>query len=139
MPTSVFCRRSKAAGQGFTLLELLIVLALMGLAVAVVTPRLVKTYGAIVSSGDRAEMVRQIERLPVIARDRGEALTIASPADWAALHLQFPAGWRALAVTPLRVERSGVCHEGRIDIDGPDGRERWLLTEPSCEVRDASP
>ena len=101
---SVSCPRSRPPAQearGFTLLELLIVLALVSMVAAMVVPRLQGTYDAVARSGDRAEALRQVERLPLIARDRGRAIVIPAgdPAALAQL-LSLPGGWQASAVEP---------------------------------------
>ena len=54
--------RRIAAARGFSLLELLVVLALIGMLTAVVAPRLQRTYDAIAGSGERDEVHRQLER-----------------------------------------------------------------------------
>lgn len=136
------CPRSNAAttpsAGGFTLLELLIVLALMSMVAAMVAPRLQRTYDAVARSGDRAETLRQLERLPLVARDRGRAIVI--PADDDAMLaglLSLPAGWKARTLAPLRVESNGVCHAARIQVRGGGAAETWTLSAPDCGIADA--
>lgn len=124
--------------RGFTLLELLIVLALIGLVAAVVVPGLARTYDAIVGSGERADVVRALEGVPLQVRASGEPLAI-EPSDtvaFAAL-LALPEGWSAVLEAPLRVERSGLCHASKVRVTGRGVTETWQLTSPSCGVRDA--
>lgn len=124
--------------RGFTLLELLIVLALIGLVAAVVVPGLARTYDAIVGSGERADVARTLEAVPLRVRASGEALRL-EPGDTAAFAalLDLPAGWRVVLEQPLRVERSGLCHSARVRVTGRDVTETWMITSPSCGVRDA--
>lgn len=136
------CPRSDAAptlrAGGFTLLELLIVLALMSMVAAMVAPRLQRTYDAVVRSGTRAEAVRQLERLPLVARDRGRAIVI--PADDDAMLaglLALPDGWEARTLDPLRVESNGLCHAARIRVRGDGAAETWTLSTPDCGITDA--
>ena len=69
MRTSGSCLRSRrCAASGFSLLEMLVVLALISIMVALVAPRLAGTVRAIATSGERAETARQLERLPLLAR-----------------------------------------------------------------------
>lgn len=141
MPTSGSSRRNKGRAvrdRGFTLLELLIVLALIGLVAAVVVPGLARTYDAIVGSGERADVARAIEAVPLRVRASGEALKL-EPGDAAAFAalLDLPAGWRVVLEQPLRVERSGLCHPAKVRVTGRDVTETWMLTSPSCGVRDA--
>lgn len=129
---------SRAGPAGFSLLELLIVLALVSMMAAMVAPRLQGTYDAIVRTGNRAEAIRQVERLPLIARDGGRAIEV--PADDAgalATLLALPQGWRMQALEALRIEASGLCHSGRIQVEAGGSTETWTLSAPDCGVADA--
>lgn len=124
--------------RGFTLLELLIVLALVGMLAAMVAPRLQGTYDAVARSGERAEARRQLESLPLRARATGRAIEL--PADDAAAfarELQLPEGWRVQALAPLRVEANGICHGGKVAVEAPGFAETWTLAMPDCGVLDA--
>lgn len=135
------CRPASAPrlrAAGFTLLEILIVLALVSMMAAMVAPRLQHTYDAIVRSGDRAETIRQVERLPLLARDAGHPIEIAVDDPGAlSTYLDLPQGWHVRALEPLRVEASGLCHATRIRVDGGGASETWALSTPDCGVADA--
>ena len=139
MRTSVSFRPSSATPPcgGFTLLELLIVLALMSIAAAMVAPRLAHTYDAISTSGERAEVERQLSRLPAIARRDAVELDVA-PGDGAALArlLELPSGWSVAPVERIHVAASGICNGAVIRVRGAGGNETWRLEAPACEVRD---
>lgn len=140
MPMSVFFLPSDArtAGAGFTLLELLIVLALIGVTAAVVMPGLARTYDAIVSSGERAEVVRALEGLPFAAIAAGQPVNL-EPSDPGALamRIELPQGWNVRLLEPLHIERTGYCHPSRVAVSGRDSSETWRLSAPSCGVVDA--
>lgn len=140
MPMSVSSPPSSAcaAGTGFTLLELLIVLALIGVTAAVVMPGLARTYDAIVGSGERADVARALEGLPFAAIAAGQPLHL-EPSDPGALamRLQLPEGWTARLLEPLHVERTGYCHPSRVAVSGRETTETWRLTAPACGVVDA--
>lgn len=123
---------------GFTLLELLIVLALVAVMAAMVAPRLQRSYDAIVASGERAEVVRQIERLPLLARAEGRRIVLAEDApDALARLVDLPEGWTAVPAQTVEVEASGTCRPFRVLVASRGVRETWHVTGPACEVSDA--
>lgn len=136
MRMSGSCRRADAA-RGFTLLELLIVLAILAGASAIVAPRLQATYDAIVSSSERAEVRRSLERLPLVAREGGRDLRLA-PTSGGAAALQalvpVPDGWQVRPLDPVVVHRSGVCEPARLAVARGAATETWQLTAPLCTV-----
>ena len=139
MRTWASCRPEPVSRQcataGFTLLEVLVVLVIISMAVAVVAPRLQKTYESVVVSGERADVVRQLQRLPLIARQRRG---IDLPPGSRALDelLELPAGWRVSPLQALRIEASGACHASSVQLerDGEPGFQKLSLLEPDCRV-----
>lgn len=140
MPMSASFPRSdsRSAGAGFTLLELLIVLALIGVTAAVVVPGLARTYDAIVGSGERADVVRALEGLPLAVAADGQPLRI-DPREPGALaaRLSMPDGWTVRLLQPLHIERTGYCHPFEVAVTGREATETWRLASPACEVADA--
>lgn len=135
MPTSGSCRRSKPrAASGFSLLEMLVVLAVVSIMVALVAPRLAGTVRAIASSGERAEVVRQIERLPLLARSKGHPILAGEDEPLVAEDLQFPDGWKVSAASPLRVAANGICHPAQLRVEGAGVVEEWSMAAPDCNV-----
>ncbi len=135
-PASDAGNRRMAAQRGFTLLELLIVLALTSMVVALVAPRLSQTVAAIGRSGDRAEVVRQLEELPMLARRQSAAINVDEHADLSSL-LALPQGWSVVALGPLRVRENGICDDADVQVRTEGLVERWHLQMPDCAVGDA--
>lgn len=139
MRTSDTCRRNspllrQSAARGFSLLEMLVVLVLISAMTALVAPRLQKTVSAIASSGDRAEVTRQLERLPLLARQQGRSIEVAVDRDMGADLLKLPAGWTVTALTTLHVAANGVCTGGRFRVDDGSVAEDWSVAAPDCRV-----
>jgi prepilin-type N-terminal cleavage/methylation domain-containing protein len=120
--------------RGFTLLEMLVVLVILGMAAALVAPPLARTVDRVREAGERDDVLRGIERLPLRVRDGGVALEIAAGATLPAWDTPWPAGWRVAAATPLRIEANGFCVGGDVQAEGPAGLRRWRLLAPDCAV-----
>lgn len=121
--------------SGFSLLELLVVLALTSITVALVAPRLSGIVDAITVSGDRAEVRRQISDLPIRARLAGEGCQLVKGDDLSRL-VTLPQGWKAQLSKPLSVSSLGVCSAAMVRILGPRGAEEWTITAPDCRVQE---
>lgn len=120
--------------RGFTLLEVLVVLVILGLAAAIVAPPLARTVDRVRESGDREDLRRGLERLPLHAREQGRGLAFAAGTPLPAQGRPWPEGWRVVAATPLRIEASGFCHGGEVQAAGPTGPQRWRLAAPDCRA-----
>lgn len=115
------------SGRGFTLLEVLVVLVLLGLAAGVAAPRTLQALTAAQERGWRNDMKARIEALPVRAFLAGEALSLDAqtllrelPPPQAAVELQMQA--------PLRYTALGLAGGGELSLKF-DARpaERWRV------------
>lgn len=136
--TSASCRPrvDPARRAGFSLLEMLVVLALISIMAALAAPRLAETVRAIGSSGDRAEVQRQLEDLPLRARLQSGAIRLP-PESAMGTMLDLPEGWSVSTVTALHVRDNGVCDPATVRVRGAGTEERWELAMPDCRVRNA--
>ena len=136
MPISVSCLDNDLVGsmariEGFTLLELLVVLALGAAMVAVVMPRLASTVQAIQVSGDRADVARQLAALSVDARLSGKPFNLGKGES---IRADFPEGWEVVVDESLKISPLGVCSDAVLVVSGPTGAEKWQLKSPDCSV-----
>jgi prepilin-type N-terminal cleavage/methylation domain-containing protein len=135
--TSAYCRlspRGRRSRGGFTLLELLVVLALVALVTGIVTPAIIRGLASARERGVASDVQALLEGLPVRAFQLGDGLEL----DAAALRqllVDLPDGWR-LDVTPaLRYGPTGVASGGTVRLLAPDREPlTWRVAPVSGEV-----
>lgn len=116
------------AGRGFTLLEMLIVLTIVGMAAAMVVPRLVSRLDRISDSLVVAAVGVQLRQLPRRVRLTGVALELSSetwqrrlPDGLAGIELASP----LILVLPnkLQIAANGTCMGGEVQLVRPGAAE----------------
>lgn len=134
---------------GFSLLEMLVVLAIMGLVLSLVGVRLARSV-------ESTRFVRQSEaNLDHITKFRAEALLkrkalfVVSPQTPKIVTRNIPKD--AIRVLPfeknwdvdgdiIRITPSGLCLGGKLDITGPAGRKaQYELVPPLCTMKRNTP
>ena len=133
---SVSCRRSleRSGSRGFTLVELVVVLALVALATGIAAPAVVRGVAAARERGVLADVRVLLEGMPVRAVQSGSGLDM----DAAALRRlvpELPAGWRLEVDPPLRYAPNGVAAGGAVRLLIP-GRDptTWRVAVVSGRV-----
>ena len=127
-------------GHGFTLLELVVVLAIMALVVAVAAVRLRTFVEAWRANADRDTIFGVVQHLPVLARDSGRRLQIASlpavaaSAPDSAASLRWPEGWTAHFDPPLTVNPNGACADSTLLLSDGSHRYSARVAAPFCTV-----
>lgn len=135
---------------GFTLLELLLAMTLMGFLVALVLPRLDQLYLSFVFWLDQDRVEREIASLSGRAYLEGKALRLATwppppvpgaPAPAPApgldetVRLVLPQGWRVVVDPPILFRPDGACSGGNVVIESGDVRRSFRLEAPRCRIR----
>ena len=121
--------------MGFTLLELIVVLALMAVAAGLVAPNVVAWLDKAREGAWRTDLRAALRALPVTAYQRGEALVV----DVDTLVARVPSLPRDLRIElaqPLRYGPTGIASAGNLRLRRPGlPEERWeiqaLTGEPS--------
>lgn len=148
MRTSDTCRKeARSPRSGFTLLELLVVLALLGLATAIAMPNLERLYVAATQASERDHVLDQVTALGREAMLRGRAYVVfgdapppdsaeaARYADYETYVMDVPEGWRLDLDRPLVVLANGVCLGASLTLSHADAAAvRLELAPPYCRV-----
>lgn len=145
MPTSGTCRRTepaRAAGRqprGFTLLEIIVVLAIMGLVAAVATPAVVRGIDSWRRQAQADALMDQLRALPARARAAGRPIEVSAAAlagESPPLHVDE--GWTLAVPEPWQVQSNGVCQGGRVELHEGERVLELQATAPFCDPRVAN-
>ena len=154
MRTSACCRlprhgarpapRRRLRRIGFSLLELLIVLAVVGLLAALALPNLRQLYQSAARTTERERILDQIAALgrEALAHRRnyvlyGAGASADADPTYEVRRLDLPAGWTLALDRPLRVRATGVCLGAQATLRHADAAEpivRLDLQPPYCAV-----
>ncbi|WP_082592182.1 prepilin-type N-terminal cleavage/methylation domain-containing protein [Stenotrophomonas nitritireducens] len=140
-PTSATCRASKPdgsplPGRGFTLLELVVVLALLALATALVAPSGFRMIASWRRATEVDATLQAVAALGTAAAQDGRARTLeAGPVAADALP-GLPEGWQVELDAPLAVQANGACGDSRGRMRGPDSYEQpFTVSAPFCRTQ----
>lgn len=127
-PVSLFMMR------GYTLLELLIVIVLIGLISGLTLPRLSRLYESAMTALERDLVLRQIAGLGYRAYRAGKTIELVSYPlpEGKHLPLELPEGWVLTAESPIRYHYNGVCDGGMLILGRGEQKSRWRLLPPLC-------
>lgn len=132
MPTSATSPRSSA--RGFTLLELVVVLALLGLATALVAPQGFRTIQAWRRATDVDAALGALAALGANAREQGRRLRFEAgplPADAVG---NLPEGWTIELDAPLVVQANGACGSTTGVLREGSYARRFAIEAPYCRI-----
>jgi prepilin-type N-terminal cleavage/methylation domain-containing protein len=156
-------RDTRRSRRGYTLVELLVVLLLMGLLATVTLPNLQHLYNSVQHDAEREAALGAITGLSYHAYISGQPLLLAkglstlqtsrpgtrdsntaSPAaparasQTSSMEMDepaFPAGWQIDAAEPIVFNFLGICSGGKLNLVAPDGTiEGVVLKGPRCDV-----
>lgn len=119
------------ADQGFTLVELLVVLVLISLLAGITVPAFVQMNDSAQRASERDQILSDLAALPYRAHVLGKSnlLKDASP-----LPFDLPAKWHLRIPHPISYRFTGVCEGGEVVLVSPDGVEyRVKLVPPRCQ------
>ncbi|MEM6484053.1 MAG: prepilin-type N-terminal cleavage/methylation domain-containing protein [Pseudomonadota bacterium] len=130
MRTSATHPTLRPRAAGFSLLEVVVVLVLLGLITGLVAPRLTTLYRSLVLREQRDSLVLQVQALPYRAFQAGREFHLGSSASLGVMPLDVPEGWEVQSDEPVVVKASGVCIGGRLHFTHEDGEDWAYRVEP---------
>lgn len=130
--------RARAAPGGYTLLEMIVVLVIMGLALGLAGTWMFSFISTWRANVHRDTILGEIQHLPILARDAGRSFTVqvlpttASSAVQAPPRVQLPSGWTVHFDPPLRILANGACSPAHFVLG--DGTRQWgaSVEAPYC-------
>ena len=132
---SDFCRRADA---GFTLIEIVVAIAIVGLALSFVLPRLSGLLDRLGSSMRQQRFEAQLAALGSEARRTGHTVLLLSsepqqkPGTKPAIEL--PSDWSLVVEPPITFGYNGVCTGGTVHLSFPGGERHYRLAAPYCRI-----
>ena len=148
---------------GFSLLEMLVVVFIIGLAAAVVLPNLPRLFDRVSFANERDSLLRSINTLPFQAYSTNQdyVLMATSQTDIDSLtegsdglidvnnldglgpfrgsmlfnaKISVPAGWDIEVPKPILYRASGFCSGGQVTISTGSVKLELNLTPPYCQI-----
>ncbi|MDO8890547.1 MAG: prepilin-type N-terminal cleavage/methylation domain-containing protein [Sulfurimicrobium sp.] len=127
--------------RGFTLVEILVVLVVIGLIAGVAMPNMVKILQSTERAGQRDTLLGEIAGLGYRAYLTGQPITLGEVPVAAGgeaepqAPFQIPQGWKLEIHQPITYNFNGICSGGKITLVSPDERrEIFRLEPPRCKI-----
>ena len=135
---------------GFTLIEMVIAMALIALLAGFALPPLARAYDRVFFALNRDSVVRQIAGLGRRALREGRPLELTSwPPDDVPQPddpkqprrkpperlIDLPRGWRLVADAPIKYLFNGACDGGTVTVEAGPQTMTYEVVPPLCRVR----
>lgn len=121
--------------RGFTLLELLVVLALLGLATGLVAAPSYRMITSWRRATQAEQVLGELVALTARARERGQALALDAGAVPRSTLTLLPDGWTLQLGQPLQIRPNGACSGTDGRLSWPEGSMPFALDAPYCRLR----
>ncbi len=126
--------RKFARQGGFSLLEIIIVLVLLGAVSGLVVPKVMKMYDSMLWTNERDQALEALGSLGYEARIQGREFDLVQyPGELDGnMTMPLPVGWTLQAAHPIRYRSSGVCLGGTVLLSGRGRSIDVKLEGPLC-------
>lgn len=122
-----------APASGYTLLEMVVVLAIIAMATAMVAPMGYRMIGSWRDATQVQDVLGQLERLPTVVRDSGNPLDTSQ--HNMELPIKLPPDWQLHFDQPLRVLANGACNNAAATLTTPHQTITLHIDAPFCRVQ----
>lgn len=123
-----------AKAAGFTLLEMIVVLAILGLTAALVGPSMLRGIDSWRRQAAMDALLDQLRALPGNARASGKPIAVSDATLAAAAPpLRIDADWSLRVPEPWSVGANGVCQGGEVVVANTFGERTILVAAPFCD------
>lgn len=122
---------------GYTLLELVVVMAILAMTTAVAAPpsyRMVRSWQEATQVQD---VIEQLERLPGTIRAAGNPLD--SRVEGSAIPVKLPPDWTLTMDSPLQVQANGACSGAAGTLTTAQQTIHLQIYAPFCRVQRVEP
>jgi prepilin-type N-terminal cleavage/methylation domain-containing protein len=130
---SAICRRAE---PGFTLIELVVALAIVGLGLTLVGPRLTDWADRLAYSMREQRFEEALAGLGNQARRDGRTLVLhsteLSSRTAEPLPIELPSSWTLTVEPPIAFRYDGICTGGTVRVRFPAGEKSYRLPPPFC-------
>lgn len=127
---------SQRADKGFTLIELVIALAIIGLGLSFVLPRMMAWVDRLAFSARQQQFEDALAELGSRAHRSGRSVVLRST-DLAAhsnepAPIELPSNWSLTVEPPIAFRYDGICTGGKVRLSFPAGEKSYRLQSPYC-------
>jgi prepilin-type N-terminal cleavage/methylation domain-containing protein len=127
---------SQRVDKGFTLIELVVALAIIGLGLSLVVPRMMAWVDRLAFSARQQRFEDALAELGSRARRSGRSVVLRST-DFAThsnepAPIELPSNWSLTVEPPIAFRYDGVCTGGEVRLSFPAGERSYRLQSPYC-------
>ena len=119
---------------GFTLVEVLVVLVIVGLVASLTTPAFPRLYESYVRRQLVDQVSGSISSAAIRSYSTGESIELV---PFLERQVELPSDWELRSEAPIIVDSTGVCFGGDLYLISPRQVHEFHLTPPFCGLSES--